>query len=107
MQLMSHPGDGVHVSEALENHLRDKLGRLEKRFGERVTRIEAHFKSDNGGRGDSDTRCVLEAHPAGMDAVVVEADAEDAYVAAQAAAGKLEKAIDHRVGRLKDRHTSE
>lgn len=104
MQILTNPGDGVHVSDALEEHIQGKLGGVERRFGDRLTRVEVHFKDGNGQKGGVDTSCVMESHPAGLDPVVVEADAEDAYSASHAAAKKLEKALDHRVGRLKARH---
>lgn len=104
MQVMTNPGDGVHVSGALEAHVQRKLRGVDRRFGERLTRVEVHFKDSNGGKGGVDTSCVMESHPAGLEPVVVEADAEDAYTASHAAAKKLEKALDHRVGRAEARN---
>lgn len=104
MQIEINPGEGVPVSEALADHVRAKLGPVERKLGEHLTRLEIHFKDVNAGKGGPDTTCTMEAHPRGMDPVAVAATAEDAYAAAHAAAGKLERALERRIGRRKDRH---
>ena len=48
MQVQINPADGITLSEALEQHIHDKLEALEKRFGDRLTRIEVHLKDING-----------------------------------------------------------
>lgn len=99
MHLEMETADGVDHSSALEEHLRDRLGRVDKRFGSQITRIEAFFKDERPGKGGVDKHCRLEARLAGMEPVVVEALQENAYDAAGEAANKLEAAIDRRLGR--------
>lgn len=103
MQIEVNPGEGVHVSEALEQHVHAKLATVARKHGDDITRLEVHFKDVNAGKGGPDTTCTMEAHPRGMPPVAVEALAEDAYGAAHAAAGKLERALDHRIGRREAR----
>ncbi len=93
MDLQINPGDGVPLSDALRDHVRAKLEPVERKHGERLTRIEAHFKDDNAGKGGRDVHCLLEAHPRGLEPVIAEALAEDAYTAAHQAAGKLDRAL--------------
>ncbi|WP_440995131.1 HPF/RaiA family ribosome-associated protein [Arhodomonas sp. SL1] len=96
MELQVNPAEGIETSAALEDHIRAKLAGVERRFGDRITRVEAYLKDVNAGKGGVDTACTLEAHPAGLQPVVVEADATDAYTASHEAARKLEKALAHR-----------
>lgn len=102
MELQINPGHGVHISEALERHVRESLTRVEHRFGDRLTRIEVHFKDVNGPKGGIDKQCAMEARPAGAAAVGVSCQAQDAYDAIKGAAQKLEKAIEHRTARNGD-----
>ena len=99
MELITNPGDGIHLSDALNDHLRSKLEPVERKHGERLTRIEAHFKDENANKGGRDIHCLLEAHPRGSDPIVAEALAEDAYTAAHQAAGKLERALSSHFGK--------
>ena len=99
MELIINPGDGVHLSDALREHVRHKLEPVERKHGERLTRIEVHFKDENAGKGGRDARCVLEAHPEGRRPLVAEAVAEDAYTAAHQAAGKLDRNLAHHFGK--------
>jgi ribosomal subunit interface protein len=102
MQIETNPGDGIHISEALRNHIRDRLSRVERRFGDRITRIEVYLKDVNARKGGVDKVCTLEAHPAGLQPVAVEADSEDVYLAVQDSARKLEKALEHRIARAEE-----
>lgn len=99
MELIINPGDGVQLSDALRDHLQHKLEPVERKHGERLTRIEAHFKDDNADKGGRDIHCLLEAHPRGMDPIVAEALAEDAYTASHQAAGKLDRALANQFGK--------
>ena len=100
MELIMNPGDGVHLSDALRDHVRTKLEPVERKHGDRLTRIEVHFKDENANKGGRDSRCLLEAHPRGMDPIVAEAIAEDAYTAAHQAAGKLDRALANHFGKI-------
>lgn len=99
MELEVNAGEGMQTSTALEDHIRTKLAGVERRFGERVTRVETYLKDVNAGKGGVDTACTLEAHPAGLSPVVVDSWATDAYSASHGAAQKLEKALEHRLAR--------
>lgn len=104
MEIEINAAEGTERSDALDDHIRSKLGRLERQFGDRLTRLEIFLKDINGGKGGVDKSCTMEAHAAGLEAVAVEATDTDLYKAARDAAGKLEKAIEHRVGRKAERN---
>lgn len=90
---------GVEHSAALEEHVHNSVGRLDRRFGDRITRLEVFFKDVRPGKGGVDKACTLEARLAGMDPVVVETLNENVYDAVREAVDKVERAIDKRVGR--------
>jgi ribosome-associated translation inhibitor RaiA len=89
MQIEINAADGVEHSPALDRHIQDKLARVERQFGDHLTRIRAYLKDVNAGKGAVHQCCHIEARPAHRDPVVVEAmAASDAYRAAGDAADK-------------------
>lgn len=100
MDIIINPGEGIELSDALEQFLRRKLAKVERRFGSRLTRIEVYLKDLNGPKGGNDKLCTLEARPASLHALAVEDQASDLYDAIQGAVDKLDKKLDHRLGRL-------
>lgn len=99
MEIEINHAEGVQRSQALEQHVRERLGRLERRYADRVTRIRVFLKDVNADKGGVDKVCTMEARPAGHDPIAVEAQDDDLYRAVRAAEGKLEKALEHRLAR--------
>ncbi|MBA1145653.1 HPF/RaiA family ribosome-associated protein [Ectothiorhodospiraceae bacterium WFHF3C12] len=99
MQIQLNTGEGVQHSDALEAHVEKKLADVNRRCGDRLTRVEVFCKDANAGKGGEDKHCTMEARPAGFDPVVVSAQSVDLYTAVDQAADKLEKALEHRLGR--------
>jgi hypothetical protein len=84
--------DGRHeMGEHLEAVVRDALGR----FGEQITRVEAHLADANSHHkaNPDEIQCTLEARLVGLDTVVVKDRAATAHQAIQGAVGKLKRAI--------------
>ncbi|MGZ5132018.1 MAG: HPF/RaiA family ribosome-associated protein [Caldimonas sp.] len=84
--------DGRHeMAEHLETVVQDALGR----FGEQITRVEAHLADANSHNkaNPDEIQCTLEARLVGLDAVVVKERAATAHQAIQGAVGKLKRAI--------------
>ena len=84
--------DGRHeMAEHLETVVKDALGR----FGEQVTRVEAHLSDahSHAKAGPDEIHCTLEARLVGFDPVVVKDHAGNAHQALQGAVGKLKRAI--------------
>jgi len=78
-------------------------GRLE-RFAGRITRVEVHLNDLNSGKvGERDKRCLMEARVGGMKPIAVSHEAATVTEALHAAADKLERALDHTLGRLQER----
>lgn len=88
----------IDITDALEQHVRDKLATIDRRWGERLTRIQMHLQDVNGpDKGGVDKHCVFEARVAGIDPVVAETTAADAYDAIGRAANKLARALEHAI----------
>ena len=98
MQIQIYASDVTH-SNAIDEHVRGELERALKRFAEQVTRVEAHLHDDNGPKSGKDKRCVLEVRLAGHQPLAVEGSAPDLYEAVRVAAGKLERAVGHKLER--------
>lgn len=90
---------GQDLIREVENTVTSSL----QRFAKRVTRIEVHISDVNAEKGGRDTRCVMEARAAGLDPVAVDALARDVDGAVRGATGKLKRALDTRLGKLKNR----
>lgn len=99
MEIEINNAEGVDRSPALEEHVQARVGRLEQRYGDRLTRVRVFLKDVNAGKGGIDKVCTMEARPAGREPVVVEAQDADLYAAVRDAEGKLEKALAHRMAR--------
>ncbi len=93
VSLQSDPNtDGSHLmTEHLTAVVKEALGR----FGERITRVEAHLSDVNSqARSSADgIHCTLEARLVGLDAVVVKDHAGNAHQAIEGAVRKLKRAV--------------
>ena len=104
MQMQVHTDNNIHGREEIvtfaENSLEGTIGR----FGDRITRVEAHLSDTNSHKmkGD-DIRCVLEARLAGHQPIAVSHQAPTVELALSGAADKLERSVESTLGRLKER----
>lgn len=90
--------DGRHqMADHLETVVKDALGR----FGEQVTRVEAHLADANSHLKVSpdEIHCTLEARLVGLEPVVVKDHAGSAHQAIQGAVGKLQRAVGAVLGK--------
>ena len=70
------------------------------RYSDRITRVEVHLNDLNGVKGGNDKRCLMEARLAGLVPVDVNHEAGSLQVAIDAALEKLERAIEHKLGKV-------
>ena len=103
MQIQINPGSGITLSEALEQHIHDKLETLEKRFGDRLTRVEVHLEDINGPKGGPDKHCKLEARPSGLEPAIAESTTEDAYEGISLSTDRLKKVLETQLGKRGER----
>ena len=106
MQIIINPADDVDLSAAFTDHVHRSLDKVDRRFGDWLTRTEAFIKDVNGPKGGVDKHCRLEARPRGTDPVVIDHQDEDAYTCVTRAAEKLGKALERRYGQLTARSKS-
>jgi ribosome-associated translation inhibitor RaiA len=94
-----HIVGGEHLTERVQGVV---AGRLE-RFEARITRVEVHLHDLNGQKlGERDKRCLMEARIGGMRPIAVSHEAPTLTEAIHVAADKLERALEHALGRLED-----
>ena len=80
-----------HMAEHLTTVVADALGR----FGEHITRVEAHIADENSHvkSNPDEIQCTLEARLAGREPVVVKDRAGSVHQAITGAVGKLKRAV--------------
>ena len=100
-----HHTDGRHeMAEHLSTVVKEALGR----FGEQITRVEAHLADENGHVKTSpdEIQCTLEARLVGREPVVVKDRADNAHQAISGAVGKLKRAVATVLEKHDPRHES-
>ena len=95
MQVLLNTDPNVDGRQAMGEHLEAVVKDALNRFGEHVTRVEAHITDVNShAKGsDHDIQCTLEARLAGFEPVVVKDHADNAHQAIIGAVGKLQRAV--------------
>jgi ribosome-associated translation inhibitor RaiA len=95
MQILLHADPQTDGSQPMAQHLKTVLTDALARFGERITRVEAHLSDANGRAktGGDDIHCTLDARLVGLPDVVVKEQAQSAHQAIDGAARKLQRAV--------------
>ena len=95
MQILLHTDPNTDGSHLMADHLTSVVQGAMGRFGERVTRVEAHLSDVNSQvkPGDDDIHCTLTARLMGLDAIVVKDQAGNAHQAIEGAVHKLKRAV--------------
>lgn len=95
MQVLLHTDPNTDGSHLMTEHLEAVVKKALGRFGERVTRVEAHLSDVNSpARSSNDgIHCTLEARLVGTEVVVVKDHAGNAHQAIEGAVRKLQRAI--------------
>lgn len=96
MQIIVH---SPHVN-VNEDRVREEVEHALERFADRITRVEVYLQDVNGGKGGNDKQCKVEARPRGLDPVTAEHLGAQPIEAVTGAAGKLERILNTRFGRL-------
>jgi uncharacterized protein (UPF0335 family) len=98
-----HVAGGHQMAEHLESIVKDALGR----FGEQVTRVEAHLADANSHVKaiPDEIQCTLEARLVGLDPVVVKDHSGTAHQAMHGAVVKLQRAVTAALGKNNPRRS--
>jgi ribosome-associated translation inhibitor RaiA len=103
MQILVNSDHNIHGTEDVTARVESIVADAVDRFADRITRVEVHLNDVNGDKhGERDKRCMLEARLGGLAPVVVHHEASTLREAIDGAAEKLERALEHALGRLKD-----
>jgi ribosome-associated translation inhibitor RaiA len=100
MQVLVHTDNHIKGSDELSTRVEATVEGALERFGPQVIRVEVHLHDLNGHKHGIDKRCVMEARLAGHQPLAVSHDAASLDDAIAGAADKLEKSLDHTLGRL-------
>ncbi|MHB8816426.1 MAG: HPF/RaiA family ribosome-associated protein [Steroidobacteraceae bacterium] len=98
-----HIAGGEDLTERVQGVVE---GRLE-RFDGRITRVEVHLSDLDGSKlGERDTRktlrCMMQVRIGGLKPIAVSHEAPTLTEAIHVAADKVERAIEHALGKLED-----
>jgi len=106
MKIQINTDNNIEGSDEFIHEMQAVLESALDRFAEHITRVEVHLSDENSShKGGNDKRCIMEARMERMQPVVVTDQAETIEEAVNGAADKLERLIDHELGRLSDRKT--
>jgi ribosome-associated translation inhibitor RaiA len=102
MQVLVNHDNRVRIGEAVSTRLAGVIEASLQRFGDRVTRIELHLTDENAHKGGAaDHRCVIEARLANLAPIAVTNRAEAFQVAFEGALEKLQRALEHALGKAR------
>jgi hypothetical protein len=95
MHVLLHADKNTDGSSAMAEHLNTVANDALGRFGDRVTRVEAHLSDVNGEAriGPADILCLLEARVIGEEPVIVQDQARNTHQAIAGAMRKLKRAV--------------
>src|SRR5688500_19649873 len=101
MQIPINSDHHITGSPELAAHVQALVRDTLERYSDRITRVEVHLNDLNSVKGGSnDKRCLMEARVAGFGPIDVNHEAESLELAIEGAMEKLERAIEHRLGRI-------
>lgn len=110
MQTILHADHHAPNFHSMAEHLRIVAYDALQRYGERVTRVEAHLGDGQGPTRHKGGRiqCTVQAHVKGIDAVVTSDRGGSPHQAIEGALRKLRRAIGHAISkRDPDEHGAE
>ena len=96
MQVLLNTDPHIDGNQLMADHLESVVKEALARFGDHVTRVEAHVTDTTGHvkPGPQDILCTLEARVGGRDPVIVKDHAGSPHQAIQGAVHKLKRALD-------------
>lgn len=95
MQVLLNADDHTDGRHEMADHLTTVVKDALNRFGEQITRVEAHLADENSHAksGPDEIQCTLEARLVGREPVVVKDRAANAHQAINGAVSKLKRAV--------------
>jgi ribosome-associated translation inhibitor RaiA len=104
MQININTDKTIERNRGLDDHVQSVVDAAIGRFGEHITRVEAHLSNENSEKlADGGSRCMLEARVTGYQPIAVSDHSATLHQAISGAADKLKRALDSALGRLHDK----
>ncbi len=102
MKIQVNTDSTIEGSDALTLTIESTVHAALDRYGDRLTRVEAHLGDDDstGGENHARKRCLLEARPSGMNPIVVTGSADTVERACHDATQKMQSLLDSTFGRI-------
>ncbi|WP_426247844.1 HPF/RaiA family ribosome-associated protein [Pseudomonas sp. TWR3-1-1] len=95
-----HIKNDVRLEEWVNTTVKDSLDL----YKDDITRVDVFLSDENGGKsGPNDKRCKMEARPKGHQPLIVTEDADSVDRAVEGAAEKLQHALEHLFGKLRNK----
>jgi hypothetical protein len=109
MRVQINTDSSIEGTEDLAETVTSTVHAALDRYGDRLTRVEAHLSNEDGttGEGRRGMRCLLEARPSGLDPVVVAGTGDTVERAAHDATQKMQSLLDSTFGRIDSRDANE
>ena len=101
MQVLLQADKNIEGGQSMAEHVQSVVTAALARFGERVTRVEAHLSGADGRAqlGAHSIHCSLEARLVDLDAVVVTAHGPNPHQAIDGAVRTLKRAVGAAIGK--------
>lgn len=107
MQIQVNSDNHIESSIRLEEWVRTTVESTLEKYDEYLTRVEVHIRDENGDKpGPHDIKCQMEARPKGHQPVSVSHKAGTLDLAVDGAAVKLDHALEHLFGKLRDKRAA-
>jgi ribosome-associated translation inhibitor RaiA len=105
MQILLHSDPHTDGGQRMTDHFTVVVKAAMERYGERITRVEAHLSDVHGQTRSSDDHihCTLEARLVGHEPVVVKEQAGSAHQAIEGAVRKLQRAVGTEIAKHETR----
>jgi ribosome-associated translation inhibitor RaiA len=108
MEINVNTDNTIDRHQGLDERVRESVEGAIGRFGEHVRRVDVHLSNENSAKQeDGSNYCMMEARVSGYAPVAVNAHAENLHLSISNAATKLQRALDHALGRLNDKKLRE
>jgi ribosomal subunit interface protein len=101
MQIQINSDHHISASPELAGRIQELVRGSLERYSDRITRVEVHLNDLNSTKGgENDKRCLMEARIAGLGPIDANHEASSLDLAIDGAMEKLERAIEHKLGKL-------
>ncbi|MBC5767388.1 HPF/RaiA family ribosome-associated protein [Ramlibacter albus] len=104
MYVEVNTSNGIENKETLQRWATDYLNEHLAKYAQDVTTVEVQLTDENHVKGGNDKRCMLEARLPGRTPVAVTNIAVNQDLAFRGAAEKLDRALEHALGKLDREH---